>query len=141
MTEELHTHSAASDTIFHRERHPLRKLAMLLTIPCAILPMLIACSGLMVAWSSPLLFDGDFILFGSAYLLYFYGLLLSLRRHRNPKPLSLALLHLAFLAIYLLAEQPEWSGYLCVLSLMLTSVVNQYYRNEVTGCVICEVNA
>jgi hypothetical protein len=137
MTDELHTHSAADDISFHAERHPLKKTAVLLTIPCAIAPMLIAASGLMVAWTSPLLFDGDFVLFGIIYAMYIYGLILSYRVHRNPAPYLVASLHIGSLAAYLFAGQPEWSGYATVCSLMVTSIVNQYYRNGSTECATC----
>jgi hypothetical protein len=92
---------------------------------------------MMVAWNSPLLFAGDYLLFGMAYLLYFYGLVLSYRIHRSPAPIALALLHIACLAIYLLGGQPEWSGYGTVFTLMLTSIANQYFRNERMECAAC----
>lgn len=137
MTEELETHSSATDQSFHAESHPLKKAALLLTIPCAIVPIMIASAGMMVAWSSPLLFSGDFFLYGIAYMLYLYGLLLSYRVHRNLVPFALISLHLACLAIYILAGQPEWSGYATVFSLMLTSIVNQYFRNGSLDCAEC----
>jgi hypothetical protein len=137
MTEELHAHSSTSDVQFHAERQPLKKAALLLTIPCAIVPIMIAAAGMMVAWSSPLLFRGDFILYGIAYLLYLYGLLLSYHVHRSLVPFAAVALHLASLATYLLADQPEWSGYTTVFSIMLTSIVNQFYRNGSPDCATC----
>ena len=137
MTDELHTHSAAEDLSFHAERNPVKKAALLLTIPCAIVGIMIAAAGMMVAWSSPLLFQGDFILFGIVYLFYAYGLVLSWRMHRSLAPSALAGLHFACLATYILAGQPEWSGYATVVSIMLTSIVNQYFRNGSLDCSEC----
>jgi hypothetical protein len=123
-----------TDQIFHEERNALRKVGLLLTIPCAILPMLAASMGLMQPGNEPLFFAGDKLLFGIIYLFYAAGLWFSWKKHRNAFAAILFILHLSFQ--FLLLKQPlsEWIPYVVISSIILTSVVNQYYRVGTIAC-------
>lgn len=124
-----------TDSLFHTERNPLRKIAMLLTIPCAILLIMVASAGVMSIPFKPLFFENDFVLFGIVYLLYGYGLFLSFKVHRNLMPFLFFISHIAVILIYIFQRQAAWIGYVSIISIMLTSVSNQYYR---TGSIECK---
>jgi hypothetical protein len=133
----MEMHSAAEDHSFHRETRPLRKVAYLLTIPCAIVPILIAAAVLMYAFREPVFFRFDFIPFSILYFVYGYGLFLSLSKHKNPIPILLFILHLLSLAWFAFVVPLEWLGYLVVVFIMITSIVNQYFRNGSFECADC----
>ena len=122
------------DSVFFLERKVIRKAALLLTIPCAILPIMLATAGLMSKPVSPLLFHRDYILFGLIYGIYFYGLYLSWQTHRKLLPLGLFAMNILSLFAFAFANQAEWLGYLSVMSIMATSVSNQYFR---VGSIAC----
>jgi hypothetical protein len=122
------------DFIFHSERNLLRKLALLLTIPCAILPIIFSTAGLMSGHIQPMLFSGDYVLFGFVYLLYFYGLLVSFRAHRKIIPYLIFALHVCLMVVFTRGAKENWWAYLSIVSSMATSVVNQYYR---IGSIVC----
>jgi hypothetical protein len=135
--------SMATDSHFYSEKEPFKKIALLFTIPCAILPVIMATAGLMSIPFAPLLFKYDFIVFGVLYLVYTYGLFLSWQMHRTWLPFSVFALHLATLVIYIFFVQVEWLGYVSVVSIMGTSICNQYFRVgsfECNECGACDAN-
>lgn len=133
----MELHSASGDHSFHREKQPLTKIAYLLTIPCAIVPIIIAAAGLMYAFREPLFFAYDFLLFIAVYLVYAYGLFRSWKTHRKLGPGLVFLTHLAALGSFSFAGEPEWLGYFVVVSIMATSIVNQYFRYGSLDCADC----
>lgn len=126
-----------TDSLFHTEKKPLKKMALLFTIPCAILPILIATSGLMSVPFSPLFFKYDFIIFTGLYCVYSYGLLLSWYLHRRPLPFLIFTLHLIALISYIFFSQAGWLGYAALISIMATSISNQYFRAGSFDCKEC----
>lgn len=116
------------DSLFHRENKPLRKLAFLVTIPCAILPILIATAGFMSIPFEPLFFKNDIYLFSFIYLVYTYGLFLSWQYHRKWTPAILFAIHLISQFAFVKWGQFEWLGYLPIMTIIGTSLLNQYYR-------------
>jgi prepilin signal peptidase PulO-like enzyme (type II secretory pathway) len=133
----MDSHSALADNAFHTESNPIRKIALLLTIPCAILPVIMATGGMMTAFNEPTLFKNDFILFGIVYLVYVYGIGLSWKIHRKIVPSAILLLHFASLFYYSVINPLEYLGYAAVVSIMATSIVNQYYRVGSFECNEC----
>lgn len=123
-----------TDTLFHSEKKGLRKIALLFTIPCAILPVLFAASVFMSIPDGGLLFAGDFILFTPVYVMYVYGLLLSRQTHLKSAPLLVFMLHATSLVLYILWKQASWLSYTSILSIIATSAINQYYRFGVFSC-------
>lgn len=133
----MESHSALTDKAFHTESNPFRKIALLLTIPCAILPIIMATGGMMTAFKEPTFFKNDFILFGLVYLIYVYGIVLSWKIHRKIVPFVILLIHLASLFYYSVISPIEFLGYVAVVSIMATSIVNQYYRTGSFECNEC----
>jgi hypothetical protein len=133
----MEMHSAAEDQSFHRETRPLRKAAYLLTIPCAIVPILISAAVWMYAFREPVFFRYDFLPFSTLYLLYGYGLFLSWKMHRNPLPILLFAVHLVSLIWFAGIKPLDWLGYIVVVSVMCTSMVNQYFRYGSFECADC----
>ena len=125
------------DNLFHSERHAVRRIALLATVPCAILPVMMACAGWMSLPFEPMLFRGDWLLWMLIYGFYLAGLYLSWRHHRKWIPFLVFLLHGIGLGIYLFDGQPEWAGYAAILGVMATSLVNQYFRVGSVTCVDC----
>jgi MerC mercury resistance protein len=125
------------DPIFHDEHARIKKIALLFTIPCAILPIMMATAGIMSLPFDPMLFQFDFLLYGLVYALYIYGLLLSWKSHRKFQPAMIFIIHLVSLTYYLINDQEEWSGYCSAFSIIATSVVNQYFRIGNGECVEC----
>jgi hypothetical protein len=123
-----------TDTQFHEARKIGEKVPLLLTIPCAILPILMACATFLSLPFEPMLFKGDHWAAGLLYVLYLVGLGLSFKRHRQWLPLLLFTAHILILWAYVNFTQDLLIGYLSVLSLIGTSVLNQYYRLGVWGC-------
>ncbi len=125
------------DTLFFAEKSPVRKVALLLTIPCAILPILMATATMMAIPFTPMLFKYDVVLFAFVYLLYGFGLFLSWSSHRKAFPILLFILHLIVLSIYSFSNQFEWLGYTSIISIIATSVSNQYFRMGSADCNEC----
>ena len=123
-----------TDSIFFLEKKPVKKIALLFTIPCAIVPVMFAAAGLMSIPFGSLLFRFDFILFGAIYSIYFYGLLVSWQLHKNWIPFSLFAVNLLSLLFFIFHNPTEWLGYICVFSIMATSVSNQYFRVGTFAC-------
>ena len=122
------------DSVFLSERKLFRKTALLLTIPCAILPIMLATAGLMSVPFAPLLFQYDYVLFGLIYGIYFYGLYLSWQTHGKRLPFGLFTIHLLSVFAFVFGNQAEWLGYLSAISIMVTSISNQYFR---VGSIAC----
>jgi len=126
------------DTLFHSERNKLKKIALLLTIPCAIFPILAAVSGMMTAFSSPLIFKYDYWLFGLIYCFYTAGLFFSWRAHKKIYPFLIFLVHLSSVFYYSWKNDPDWMPYVAIVTIILTSLINQYYRVGSFECQECE---
>jgi hypothetical protein len=122
------------DQIYHGERNWFRKTTLLLTIPCAIFPILLAVFGMMQPEGSPLFFAHDKILFAGIYLLYGAGLLFSFLRHRRLVPFFIFALHIGSLAALHAFPVQDWIAYIVLLSIIFTSLANQYYRVGVVYC-------
>jgi hypothetical protein len=125
------------DFLFYSERRPFRKMALLFTIPCAILPIMIASAGIMTIPFSPLLFKYDFVLFGMVYMVYGYGLFLSWQVHRKLLPILIFVFHLIALSTFIYLPLVEWLGYPPIFSIILTSISNQYFRVGSFECNEC----
>jgi hypothetical protein len=126
-----------TDSLFFSEKKPLKKIALLFTIPCAILPAILATAGLMSIPFKPLFFKYDFFVFGASHIVYAYGLFLSWQLHRTCLPFGLFALHLVSLFLYVFLAQVEWVGYVSILSIMGTSLINQYFRVGSLECSEC----
>lgn len=125
------------DALFLNEKSAFRKIALLITIPCAILPIIMAASLLMTNNDAPQLFSGDKWLALPVYLFYVAGLYFSYRLHRKLWPFTLFIIHILFL---LAVQEGLWKTgmpYLAIFSILITSVVNQYLR---TGSPACDDN-
>ncbi len=122
------------DTVFYNEKSIFRKTALLVTIPCAILPVLMASSLLMSPWHKPVLFKGDFLLAIPVYVVYLIGLYLSYKKHNKWNPTMLFVLHLVALVAVQQRAYPALMPYVAIFSLILTSVMNQYYRTGSPAC-------
>jgi hypothetical protein len=122
------------DTLFYSEKKPFKKIALLFTIPCAILPVMLATAGLLSTPFAPLFFEHDYLLFGAIYTLYFYGLFLSWQMHKKWVPFILLLVHLLFVLAFIFGEQTNWLVYLSIVTIMTTSLSNQYFRMGSTAC-------
>lgn len=123
-----------TDTLFHSEKTGLRKIALLFTIPCAILPILFAASVFMSIPGGGILFNGDFLLFAPVYAAYAYGLGISYQTHSKSLPLLAFTLHATSLGLYIFWKQASWLSYTTILSIIATSAINQYYRFGVLSC-------
>lgn len=123
------------DTLFYTEKKLARKIAMLVTIPCAILPILVATAGIMSIPFSPLFFHHDYLLFGGIYAVYFFGLFLSWQTHKKWISFALFLVHLSSVFVFIFDDQAEWLAYVSITSIMATSISNQYFR---IGSVACD---
>lgn len=82
------------DLVFQSEKRVLNKIALLFTVPCAILPVMMATAGVISVPFAPMFFQYDFLLFGSIYAIYTYGLYLSWQKHRKFLPFLLFVIHL-----------------------------------------------
>jgi hypothetical protein len=122
------------DALFYSEKKPIRKIALLFTIPCAILPIMLATAGLLSTPLNPLFFEHDYLIFGAIYLVYFYGLFLSWQTHRKWIPFALFLVHLLFVFAFIFGEQTNWLVYLSIITIITTSLTNQYFRLGSTAC-------
>lgn len=124
-----------SDNLFLQSKPGLRKIALLLTIPCAILPMLMAAMGMMTHDESPLFFQHETYLFLLIYIGYAYGLGISWQAHRNLIPLSIFIAHIGMHGLFYYNQQDySWITYMILITLILTSVLNQYYRIGTIAC-------
>lgn len=122
------------DSVFYFERNLFKKTALLLTIPCAIQPILLAVIGMMSLSTTPLLFQYDYLIFGCIYSVYFYGLYLSWQVHFKILPFGLFGIHLISIFLFNTNNEPEWLGYLSIISIMATSISNQYFRLGTIAC-------
>jgi len=122
------------DNVYHGERNMLRKTALLLTIPCAIFPILLAVFGMMQPAGYPLFFSYDRLFFGAIYLTYGLGLYFSFLRHRRFYPFLVFGLHVGSLVSLHKYPAEQWLAYVVLLSIIFTSLVNQYYRVGVVYC-------
>lgn len=129
----------ASDSLFYTERDLLKKTALLFTIPCAILPILMATAGFLSIPFTPLFFKYDFILFGCIYALYGYGLFVSWQAHKNLVPFLIFLLHLVATFIYAFYVPAQWLGYVAVMTVIAASASNQYFRMGSLECNDCAI--
>jgi hypothetical protein len=127
------------DSLFHTERDFFKKTSLLFTIPCAILPILMATAGFLSIPFTPLFFKYDFILFSCIYTIYGYGLFVSWQAHRSLVPLVLFILHLIVTFMYAFYTPAQWLGYLAVISIIATSASNQYFRMGSFECNDCAV--
>ncbi|MBS1666969.1 MAG: hypothetical protein JST58_06300 [Bacteroidetes bacterium] len=125
------------DSIFYSQNKPIKKIALLLTIPCAIVPIMMATAGIMSIPFSPIFFRYDFILFGILYLWYAFGLLLSWRVHRHWIPISFFLCHVGLLFSFDYFKQSDWIAYATIASIIATSLSNQYFRLGSFECTEC----
>lgn len=123
-----------SDTLFFGEKAFWKKAALLITIPCAILPIMMAASLIMNGIFRPVLFSGDFLLAIPVYGLYSAGLFFSFQAHRNWVPAVLFLLHLLFVLLMVFGLRNEALPFLAIFSVMGTSIVNQYFRTGSPEC-------
>jgi hypothetical protein len=137
----MEMHSATEDKPFHQENQPLRKAALLLTIPCAILPIMMSAAGMMYAGREPVFFRYDGVIFGAVYLLYGYGLVLSWKLHRHWLPPLVFAGHLAALLYFALIDPVEWIGYFTVFSIMVASIINQFFRVGRIDCDTCGIGS
>jgi hypothetical protein len=129
----------ASDSLFYIERNLLKKTALLFTIPCAILPVLMATSSFLSIPFTPLFFKYDYILFSCIYLLYGYGLFVSWQAHKSLVPFVIFILHLVITFVYAFYSPIQWLGYLAVITIIATSAANQYFRMGSFECNDCAV--
>jgi hypothetical protein len=123
-----------ADNIFYGEKKWFRKFCLLLTIPCAIAPMLVATFGWLQPAGNPLLFMGEKIIFGLIYVLYMTGLVYSFIAHKHLFPLFIFLLHVAALITFWNMEGNDWISYPVILSLVAASIINQYFRVGAIDC-------
>lgn len=129
----------ASDSLFYSERGLLRKTALLFTIPCAILPILMATAGFLSMPFTPLFFKYDFILFSCVYALYGYGLFVSWQTHKSLVPFFIFMPHLVVTFIYAFYVPAQWLGYVAVITIIATSASNQYFRMGYFECNDCAI--
>lgn len=126
-----------TDALFYSEKRLFNKTALLLTKPCAILPVMMATGGMLSMPFSPMLFRYDFILYGLVYIVYSSGIYLSWRQHRSPIPFIILGIHITDLIFYVFSGSPDWVSYLAILSIMATSLSNQYFRSGSIECHKC----
>ncbi len=129
----------ATDSLFYTQKAPIKKIALLFTIPCAILPILMATAGFLSIPFTPLFFKYDFVLFGGIYGLYGYGLFVSWQAHKSLIPFLIFILHLAITFIYAFYAPAQWLGYVSVISVIAASASNQYFRMGSFECNDCSV--
>lgn len=122
------------DSLFLTERNLLHKWALLTTIPCAVGIMMFASSIVMKSHWQPTLFSHDYLLALPLYGLYTMGLWLSYKHHRNIFPFLLFGAHVATIVIQLTVWKTGSIIYFSILTILLTSVVNQYHRTGSTSC-------
>lgn len=122
------------DQLFFTERKPIRKIALLSTIPCSVGVMMFAVSLILNNKFTPVFFEGDTILALPFYGLYLYGLWLSYRQHRHIWPVLLFFIHIVSLFLYYLNSHNDWIVYSVILTILFTSVLNQYLRTGSPSC-------
>ncbi len=114
-----------------------KRLALLSVLPCYVLVALIAASSIMHL-AKPVLFKGDFILFGFILFVYAFGIFFSYKQHRKVLPMLLMVTTFSGMGIVMLTPVAEEWMLLPLGLLILTSVANQYYR---TGSIECDACA
>ncbi len=110
--------------------------AKLLTVPCAILPMLLAVSSFMSMNEGGMLFKNDYFFFGLFYIIYSVGLWQGYQQHKQVITWFVFFIHLLALITFVLAESDVF-GYIAVFALILTSATQQYHRMRFEECSIC----
>ena len=123
-----------ADTLFHSERNLVHKWALLSTIPCAIVIMMFASSIIMSSVLKPVLFTNDYMIAVPLYVLYGYGLLRSYKHHRKILPIIVFVLHLIMILLQLMYLKSGPVVYFAIITILITSVLNQYFRTGTTTC-------
>lgn len=123
-----------NDSLFFSENSAFRKIALLSTIPCSIGLMMFASSLIMNSSYRPMFFEYDSLLALPFYLFYTYGLYVSFKLHRKIWPMLLFGLHVLGLIIHQLLIKQDWLVYGVIVSILLTSVWNQYLRTGSAKC-------
>jgi hypothetical protein len=116
-----------------------KRLALLSVLPCYVLVALIAASSIMHL-AKPVLFKGDFVLFGFILFVYAIGIFMSYKQHLQIWPMLLMVATFSGMGIVMLAPVAEEWMLLPLLLLILTSVSNQYYRTGSIECNACAEN-
>lgn len=122
------------------EQSRWKRLALLSILPCYVLVALIAASSIMHL-AKPVLFKGDFILFGLILFVYALGIFLSYKQHLQIWPMLLMIATFSGMGIVMMAPVAEEWMLLPLLLLIVTSVVNQYYRTGSIACNACADDA
>jgi hypothetical protein len=117
-----------------------KRIALLSVLPCYVLVALIAASSIMHL-AKPVLFKGDFVLFGLILFVYAFGVFYSYKQHRKALPMILMLITFSVMGFLMLAPVDEVWMLLPLGLLILTSFVNQYYRTGSIECAACEDDA
>jgi len=115
----------------------VQTFALVLTVPCAIIPIMLATSGISTIPYGNMFFPRDWILFVSIYLVYAYGLYLSYQIHGNLLPFFAFFINVATVLFFVFLDQLNAFLIVAIISIMVTSICNQYYRNEFTSCPNC----
>ncbi|MCU0337647.1 MAG: hypothetical protein MUF12_07270 [Sediminibacterium sp.] len=110
--------------------------AKLLTVPCAILPMLLAVSSLMSIREGGMLFKNDYFFFGLFYVIYIVGLWQGYLQHKQVVTWIVFFTHVLALSTFVVVER-DLFGYVAVITLILTSATQQYHRMKYEECSIC----
>ncbi|MCU0382017.1 MAG: hypothetical protein MUE58_12585 [Chitinophagaceae bacterium] len=130
-----------TDSLFHTEQRRFRKISLLFTVPCAILPVIMASAGLMSIPFEPMFFRYDWLLWLAVYGVYMAGMDFSWLHHRKLVPALLFVAHLVSLGLYLFAGQIDVFGYTTILSIIITSVSNQFFRVGSFECEVCSIDS
>jgi hypothetical protein len=117
----------------------LRTIATALTIPCAVLPIIIAVTGIIFHASCPVFFKGDILVFLPVAVFYGWGILLNYHLHKNIFPLFLLALSLGLMAACWYLQLHNGAFATTLMSFIFTSVANQYLVNEKKECTTCKI--
>jgi hypothetical protein len=126
-----------TDDLFFSEKKPLRKAALAITIPCGILPILMSVYGLINLPFAPLLFRYDYILYLFIICLYVYGLFISYQNHKKILPFLMFILSMGSICYFIFFSNLDFLVPVAIISILLTSLTNQYFRTEPTDCMAC----
>lgn len=124
-----------TDELFVSEKKPLKKLALGLTIPCAILPILMSVYGIINLPIAPLLFKYDFLIIIISF--YTWGLILSFAKHKKILPFLFFTCSMISVINFLFSLNAEIWVPLSIVTIIASSVSNQYFRIDTEDCVIC----
>jgi hypothetical protein len=117
-----------------------KRLALLSVLPCYVLAAMIAASSIMHL-AKPVLFKGDFVLFGLILFVYAFGIFYSYKQHRKALPMILMLTTFSVMGFLMLTPVDEVWMLLPLGLLILTSFANQYYRTGSMECAACDDDA